>query len=179
MKIRICAFALLLIVSLQAMAAPPAEEGKSIFSTRCAGCHNVHKVLTGPALAGVDQRRTMDWIINFVQSSQAMVKKGDKDAVALFEKFNKIPMPDHPDLTDDHIKSIVAYIKTEAAAPPASAQKKDIIEPAKPQIDYLGFSSGNYGLLFTYACLLVLLAGSLIFLAQVKALRRRMDQKKA
>ena len=31
------------------------KEGKTIFSTRCAGCHNVNKTLTGPALAGVDQ----------------------------------------------------------------------------------------------------------------------------
>src|SRR5215208_1973077 len=97
-------------------AGPPSEEGKAIFTSRCSGCHNINKILTGPALAGVDQRRSIDWIINFVHSSQGVIKSGDKDAVALFEKFNRIPMPDHPDLTADNIKNIVDYIKSEAVA---------------------------------------------------------------
>jgi len=83
---------------------PPEEEGKTIFTSRCAACHNVNKVLTGPALAGVDQRRSIEWIVKFVKSSQGLVKSGDKDAVALFQKFNRIAMPDHPDLTADNIK---------------------------------------------------------------------------
>ena len=106
---------LLLLLTLflftAAGAEPPAEEGKSIFSSRCASCHNVNKVLTGPALAGVHERRSMDWITRFIKSSQTMIKSGDKDAVALFEKFNKIPMPDYPDLTDANVVSIVEYIK--------------------------------------------------------------------
>lgn len=106
--------AALFLLPLHALAIPPVEEGKSIFLSRCAACHNVNKQLTGPALAGVHERRSIEWIVNFVNSSQAMVKKGDKDAVALFEKFNKVPMPDHPDLTADHIKSIVEYIKSES-----------------------------------------------------------------
>jgi cytochrome c551/c552 len=97
----------ILLISFISWANPTPEKGKAIFTTRCAGCHNVNKTLTGPLLAGVDQRRSIEWIIDFVHSSQTMVKSGDKNAVALFEQFNRIPMPDHPDLTDDHIKSIV------------------------------------------------------------------------
>ena len=102
----------LLFLKNTANANPDPIDGKSIFTSRCAACHNVNKTLTGPALAGVDERRSIDWIINFVHSSQTLVKKGDKDAVAVYEKFNKIPMPDHPELTADHIKSILAYIKS-------------------------------------------------------------------
>ena len=68
--------------------------------------------MTGPALAGVDQRRSIDWIINFVHSSQTVIKNGDAYAVALYQKFNKVQMPDHPDLSPGDIKNIVAYIKT-------------------------------------------------------------------
>ena len=107
---------LFMLFSIAVAAAPPIEDGKAIFTTRCAGCHNVNKLMTGPALAGVDQRRSMEWIISFVQSSQTMIKKGDKDAIALFEKFNKIPMPDHADLTDAHIKSVVEFVKSETKA---------------------------------------------------------------
>ncbi len=94
------------------MAAPP-DEGKKIFMTRCAACHNINKQLVGPALAGVDTRRDINWIISFVKSSQTMINKGDKDAVALFTKFNKAPMPNHTDLTDNNIKDIITYIKAE------------------------------------------------------------------
>src|SRR6478735_4079442 len=96
-------FIILLVFSLfifhSSFGAPPVEEGKQIFTSRCAACHNVNKTLTGPALAGIKERRSIEWIISFVQSSQTVIKGGDKDAVVLFEKFNKIPMPDHKDLS--------------------------------------------------------------------------------
>src|SRR5881398_2429281 len=102
---------LAMTTALLANANPPLDEGRTIFTARCSGCHNVNKIVTGPALAGVDQRHSIDWIINFVHSSQTVIKGGDQAAVTLFEKFNKIPMPDHPDLTADNIKNIVEYIK--------------------------------------------------------------------
>src|SRR3712207_55348 len=107
MKIKFLFFSLLILAGFAAMATPPVEEGKTIFATRCASCHNVNKVLTGPALAGVHEHRSIDWIVSFVKSSQSIVKGGDKDAVAIFEQFNKIPMPDHPDLTAENIKNVV------------------------------------------------------------------------
>ena len=125
---------------------PPAEEGKTIFTSRCAACHNVNKVLTGPALAGVDQRRSIEWIVKFVQSSQGLLKSGDKDAVAIFQQFNKIPMPDHPDLTAENIKSIVEFIKSESKptgegiAPFAKPTKKEpLYKPISFSKDYLVF----------------------------------------
>jgi cytochrome c551/c552 len=164
--------ALSLFVTMYTFGNPPVEEGKAIFSTRCAGCHNVNKTLTGPALAGVDQRRTIDWIINFVHSSQTVIKKGDKDAVALFEKFNKIPMPDHPDLTDENIRQIVDYIKSEAKteasdAPPIARQEK-----LHPLYTPLTIQS-HYGIFLTYLALVVVLVAVLVSLVKVKALQRQ------
>jgi len=108
---------LLFAFFIQAVAkADPPEDGKIIFLSRCAACHNVNKQVTGPALAGVDQRRTIDWIINFVHSSQKVIRSGDTTALALYEKFNRVTMPDHPDLTEGNIRSIVDYIKAETKA---------------------------------------------------------------
>lgn len=157
-----------LLISGFVFAAPPSEEGRTIFTARCAGCHNVNKVLTGPALAGVDQRRSIDWIINFVHSSQTVIKKGDKDAVALFEKFNRIPMPDHTDLTPDNIKSIVEYIKTEASNVVTTAP---FATPSRLQKPYVPISITNYIFFAGYLGAVVLLIIGLLMAVRVKSLQ--------
>ena len=145
-----------------AYANPPADEGKSIFNSRCAACHNVNKVLTGPALAGVDQRRSIEWIVKFVKSSQGLVKSGDKDAVALFQKFNRIPMPDHPDLTPDNIKSIVEFIKSEAK--PIDAEKAPFAKPTKKETAYKPLSlTEDYLFFLTYLAVVAMLIAVLLF----------------
>jgi cytochrome c551/c552 len=163
-------FLFVLFVGVIAKAAPPAEEGKVIFSSRCAACHNIQKVLTGPALAGVDQRRSIDWIINFVHSSQTVVQSGDPYAVALFNKFNKIRMPDHPDLTADNIKSIVAFIKTESKA---GNEKPPFAKPGKLRPNYIPLSITNYGVWIGYFLLVMVLMASLLFAVHVKELGRK------
>jgi mono/diheme cytochrome c family protein len=166
-------FALLTAVFLTATilyATPPVEEGKSIFQARCAACHNVNKTLTGPALAGVDQRRSIDWIVNFVHSSQAMVKAGDKDAVALFNQFNKIPMPDHTDLSETQIKNVVEYIKLEA-----TTAQKDAVEK-KPAATvtktYLPITFKNYGYMISFLGAFALLIGVIIFAVKVNRYKK-------
>lgn len=156
------------------MAAPPVEEGKAIFTARCASCHNVNKVLTGPALAGLHERRSMEWIISFIKSSQALVKSGDKDAVALFEKFNKIPMPDHPDLTDENIKNIVEFIKAEGAS---GGEKAPFATPTKLRPDYTPLSiSANYGTFIGFFAVVGLLILALLFAVQFKQFERRHEK---
>jgi mono/diheme cytochrome c family protein len=163
--------------SVNANPDPPVKDGKAIFTTRCAACHNVNKVLTGPALAGIDERRSIDWIINFVHSSQAMVKKGDKEAIAVYEKFNKIPMPDHPDLTDENIKSIVEYIKSESK--PAGTDKAPFSKPSVKKANHLpiSFTKNFWPLMGVLASILLLIA-TLLFAAKVSSMKREMEKKK-
>lgn len=158
------------LISLSVFAAPPLEEGKSLFTARCASCHSVNKDLTGPALAGVEDRRSIDWIINFVHSSQKVIKSGDKEAVALYEKFNKVPMPDHPDLSTDNIKSIVTYIKSETKTDVANVAP--FSKPGKLQANYQPLSITNYGPFVIYIVLVFLLVGVLLALVEVKSLQR-------
>lgn len=104
---------LLLLTGNSLSAQSSTEQGKSLFQQRCAACHAIGKQLVGPNLAGVDQLRSEEWIINFVRSSQAVIKSGDTAATALFAEFNNTVMPDHPDLSEADIKSIIAYIAEE------------------------------------------------------------------
>ena len=157
-----------------AYATPPIEEGKSIFLSRCAACHNVNKNMTGPALAGIDERRTLDWIISFIHSSQTMVKGGDSAALAIFEKFNKVPMPDHPDLTDENIKNIVEYIKTQSK--PVTEEKAPFAKPGKKQPFYQPISIRNYGFFIGYFTVVAALILSLYFAVQLKTFERNKRQ---
>ena len=151
--------------------ANPVEEGKAIFTTRCAACHNVNKVMTGPALAGIDQRRTIEWITKFIQSSQSLVKNGDKDAVVIFQQFNKIPMLDHPDLTADHIKSIVDFIKSESK--PAGEVKAPFVKPTKQLTSYRPLSlSKDYLFFLVYLAAVALLIAALVFAVKLKSFSR-------
>ena len=91
------------------------ESGKTLFKSNCAACHTVGKgKLTGPDLKGVSERVTYDWIKAFIKNSTALVEGGDAYAIKLYKEFNEIPMPAHPQLSDDDIANIVAYIDDES-----------------------------------------------------------------
>ena len=88
------------------------NQGEQLFSQKCSACHTVGRgKLIGPDLANVQDRRTEEWIMKFVQSSQSVIKSADSTAIAIFNQHNKVVMPDQ-DLTANQIKSIINYITT-------------------------------------------------------------------
>ncbi|MBO9153123.1 c-type cytochrome [Chitinophaga sp. GCM10012297] len=108
-----------------AQAADPAA-GKALFQQNCASCHNVHKKLTGPALAGVEDRWADKKLLHsWIRNSAAVLKTGDKYANDLFNQYNKLPMTAFPALTDANIDDILAYIGAEAAKPAGGAKGAD------------------------------------------------------
>jgi mono/diheme cytochrome c family protein len=99
-----------------------AQDGKALFSQNCASCHAVNKKLTGPALAGVedrwpDKKNLHSWIKN----NAAFLKTGDAYANKLYNEYNKTAMNLFPSLTDKDIDAILAYIKSVPAAGAAPA----------------------------------------------------------
>jgi mono/diheme cytochrome c family protein len=169
MKSKIILGVTILFFGFSVFAAPPSEEGKSIFAARCAACHNVNKVLVGPALAGVDQRRTIDWIVKFVHSPQTVIKSGDQYAVDLLNKY-KVQMPDHPDLTPDNIKSVVEYIKVESQA---GVEKPEVITTEPVKTDYISMILTNKGLLISSLALVAILLAALWFVVKTKQARSK------
>jgi len=173
MKSRIFRLGVLLLMatSFQSKANPPIEEGKSIFLSRCAACHNINKPMTGPALSGVGEKRSIEWLVKFIQSSQTLIKSGDADAVKIFEDFNKVPMPDHPDLTEENIKSIVEYIKAESK--PVEAEKAPFAKPGKKKTFYTPIKLNNYAFVFGFLAVVVALVSSLYYAVQFKTFQRK------
>ena len=86
------------------------NQGELLFLQKCTACHTIGGgKLVGPDLSNVHTRRTEEWIIKFVQSSQSVIKSGDSTAIAVFDQHNKVVMPDQ-DLNANQIKSILTYI---------------------------------------------------------------------
>lgn len=106
-----------------------AQDGATLFKNNCGMCHKLGARLVGPDLTNVTQRRSKEWIHKFVKSSQALVKSGDKDAVAIFNEFNQTVMPDQ-NLSDAQIDEIIKYIEENSAK--VSTTTESSPEPQKP-----------------------------------------------
>ena len=94
-----------------------AQDGKALFSQNCASCHAVNKKLTGPALAGVEDR----WpdkknLYSWIKNNAAFLKTGDPYAPKLSNGYNKTAMNLFPSLTEKSCDAILGYIKTVPAA---------------------------------------------------------------
>lgn len=90
-----------------------AQDGKALFQSNCASCHNPVKVITGPALKGVtdrvpDKKLLHDWIRN----NQKVLASGNPYFNGLYNQFNKTAMNLFPTLTDGEIDAILKYVET-------------------------------------------------------------------
>lgn len=122
-------FVLLSAIGTGYAAGPDSLAGKALFQKNCTSCHAVQTRVIGPALRNVYDRHSEAWIIKFVRSSQTVIKSGDTSATNLFAQFNQTVMPDHPDMSDQDIKNIISYIRSESknvlAKLPATAAMED------------------------------------------------------
>lgn len=113
------------------------DPGEQVFQTTCFACHTIGGGrLVGPDLLSVHERRSQEWLENFVKSSQSMVNSGDSEAIAVFEEFNRIPMPDAT-ATSQEILQVLNYIKSQSLVQTKSASTgtpaaADVPTPEEP-----------------------------------------------
>lgn len=116
-------------------------KGEQLFKANCASCHKINTDFTGPALAGVTDRRPKQWLYDFTRNPVPMLDGSKLDKLAtdfsldeehktdssrdvslqdldfyslcLFNKWNKTMMTAFPNLTDPDLDALYAYIKTE------------------------------------------------------------------
>ncbi|WP_159469187.1 c-type cytochrome [Dyadobacter sp. 3J3] len=100
-----------------------AAKGETLFKNNCAQCHApTDEKIVGPGLKGATTRNNIQWITKWVHNSQAVIAAGDPYAVKLYNEYNKAQMTAFPNLSEDDIKGIFAYVDKAAAAPaPAAA----------------------------------------------------------
>ncbi len=87
-----------------------AAKGASAFKQKCTACHKANKKLIGPAMKGIYERRTPEWVMNIMLNPTEMLKK-DVTAIALLKEYNNIQMINQ-NLTEDEARSIAEYFRT-------------------------------------------------------------------
>jgi cytochrome c551/c552 len=90
-----------------------AQDGRALFQSNCASCHNPLKVVIGPALQGVTQRvpdtkLLHDWIHN----NAKVLASGNAYFNTLFNQYTKSAMNTFPGLSDAEIDAILKYVET-------------------------------------------------------------------
>lgn len=107
---RVVSTSLMLLFAVTTLHAQDVKEGEKIFKSKCTSCHAIDRKVVGPALKGIPETKDEAWLIKWIKNSQALIASGDADAVKIFEENNKLVMTSFTDLSDDQIKSVLAYI---------------------------------------------------------------------
>ncbi len=108
------------------------DPGEQVFNTTCFACHTIGGGrLIGPDLAGVHEKRSQEWLEKFIKSSQSMINAGDAEAVALFEEYSSMLMPDAV-ASEEQIRQVLSYIKSQSAGD-AGSTDASASEPVTPE----------------------------------------------
>ena len=102
---------ILLFANSASVSAQNIEEGEKLYKANCTACHQIDNKLIGPALRGVSDKYSEEWLIKWIKNSAEMIAAGDPDAIAIWEEYNKSPMTAFPYFSDDDVKNILAYIE--------------------------------------------------------------------
>ncbi|MFO7674425.1 MAG: c-type cytochrome, partial [Lutibacter sp.] len=78
----------------------------------CSACHKISKRVVGPALAGITERRTPEWIMNMILNPEKMVVE-NAAAKKLLEEY-LAPMANQ-NLTETEARVILEYFRTKTS----------------------------------------------------------------
>lgn len=152
-------------LGLQAQDKPNAVEGKKIYeANNCGSCHAFDKKVVGPALRGVTERRTTEWLTKWIRNNEAFRKSGDADAIALYKEYGGAAMNIFENITEPQVKDLLEYIKTVPKAVVAKPKTDDTSKPVPTS------ENGTY-VLFTLIGVFVIV---LIILSKVRTTLRKL-----
>ncbi|TAK54413.1 MAG: cytochrome c [Gammaproteobacteria bacterium] len=96
---------------------PESDPSRQLFDTVCVACHTIGGgVRIGPDLAGVTERRSADWLRNFIRDPEQMRKSGDLVATANLAQYG-VPMP-NLGLTEAQVEGLIQHLGGARAAAP-------------------------------------------------------------
>ncbi|APQ17138.1 c-type cytochrome [Maribacter hydrothermalis] len=87
-----------------------AAAGKEKFQAICTACHMAEQRMIGPALKGVYERRSPEWVMNMILNPDKMLKE-DPIAKALLKEYNNAIMLNQ-NLNEEEARNIAEYLRT-------------------------------------------------------------------
>ena len=85
-------------------------QGATAFKQKCTACHKTNAKLIGPAMQGIYERRSPEWVMNILLNPTEMLKK-DPIASALLKEYNNIQMLNQ-NLSEAEARAIAEYLRT-------------------------------------------------------------------
>lgn len=160
-------------MAVSTVSAQDAAAGAAIFKQKCTACHGIEKAVVGPALKGVDTKYDEAWLIKWIRNAPAFIATGDAQAVKASE-YSPAMMSAFPELSDDDIKNIIAYVKVgdvKPAADPNAAAGADSAATAQGGIS-------NFMLFGLLAVIIIAFLVILVLNRVISTLERVMLQNK-
>jgi len=87
-----------------------AAAGQTKYQAICTACHMAEQRMIGPALKGVYERRSPEWVMNMILNPDGMLKE-DPIAKALLKEYNNAIMLNQ-NLSEEEARSVAEYLRT-------------------------------------------------------------------
>ncbi len=87
-----------------------AAQGEAKFNAICIACHMVDQRMIGPAMKGIYERRSPEWVMNMILNPDGMLKE-DPIAKALLKEYNNAIMLNQ-NLTEEESRAVAEYLRT-------------------------------------------------------------------
>ncbi|MFT4790539.1 MAG: mono/diheme cytochrome c family protein [Arcticibacterium sp.] len=84
--------------------------GQEIFEVKCTACHMPNQRMIGPALAGILERRSPEWVMNMIINPTEMIQK-DPIAKALLLEYNNAIMLNQ-NVNQEDSRAILEYLRS-------------------------------------------------------------------
>jgi len=87
-----------------------AAAGEVKYSAICTACHLPNQRMIGPALSGVYERRSPEWVMNMIMNPDGMLRE-DPIAKALLKEYNNAVMLNQ-NLNQEDARALAEYLRT-------------------------------------------------------------------
>ncbi|MEL6561924.1 MAG: cytochrome c [Bacteroidota bacterium] len=91
---------------------PVELKGERLFKANCSSCHQLHKKVIGPPLAGVVSKTSREWFRNWVINPDKFIRE-NREAAQLFKEYNEIRHTNFTTMKEEDIDDLIAYVENE------------------------------------------------------------------
>lgn len=99
-------------VELGPLDAALAARGEELFKMKCMACHRLDERYVGPALRGVTERRTPEFVMNMMLNPGEMVRRHPVGRAMLAAHYTEMPAQN---LTEQEARALLEYLRAQAA----------------------------------------------------------------